>query len=429
MRYLLALIILSHWSMARGQSGQFDRVDLDGGSNSAAPFILMSNSNRTQFISGFDDRMDFYVNNNWQFSIKETAAEDALVLEGEGVQAKHHLEIDLEDIFFTTAARFFREGTNQDLRIGSTSSVDVFGANLSFSSAVGNGAFRVFEDGKTGALTIGQQVGIGQMDAATPLHVFSGKSSTFSESRILVENANATSAVRDMFELVNSGGSRFAFTDSSTGSRWEFSSNGSGLFSVSKAGTGGPELRVTPQGRVLMGPGGVNNLDLKTNGDLVIQGTLTQASDRNRKTRFQQVDGRNVLGKLSQLALSTWSFASDEDDVRHIGPTAQDFRASFDLGYDDETICLVDSIGVVLAAVQFLYQEVGLLDQGLVALERDLAKLQRERKRQEQERRKQFRAAEELFHAQQETIESHAKQINQNRVVLGNLLGQLGDRE
>ena len=40
--------------------------------------------------------------------------------------------------------------------------------------------------------------------------------------------------------------------------------------------------------------------------------------------------------------------------MRHLGPTAQDFRAAFGLGHNDTTISSVDAPGVALAAIQGL---------------------------------------------------------------------------
>jgi hypothetical protein len=43
--------------------------------------------------------------------------------------------------------------------------------------------------------------------------------------------------------------------------------------------------------------------------------------------------------------------------VRHIGPTAQDFRPAFGLGQDDRTIATIDESGVGLDANQALIEE------------------------------------------------------------------------
>jgi hypothetical protein len=54
------------------------------------------------------------------------------------------------------------------------------------------------------------------------------------------------------------------------------------------------------------------------------------------------------------MPITSWSYRVDEENVRHIGPTAQDFHTAFGLGSDDTTIGGVDAAGVALAAGQAL---------------------------------------------------------------------------
>ena len=244
------------------------------------------------------------------------------------------------------------------------------GAGIGFKTGESWHPFFVNNLTPEGALILDESgVGIGTFNPASTVHVLAD-GDKFDEARVLVENAHTTSAVRDMFELVNNGGSRFTFTDTSIGSRWEFSSNGSGAFSISKAGTGGSEMRIMSNGRVVMGPGGTPNLDLRANGDLIIAGTLVQSSDRNRKKNFKEVGDRQVLEKLSAMPVYTWQFDNEEADVRHMGPTAQDFRAAFELGYDEKTMAPVDGIGVSLAAIKALMQDVETKERRIQELER-----------------------------------------------------------
>jgi hypothetical protein len=81
-------------------------------------------------------------------------------------------------------------------------------------------------------------------------------------------------------------------------------------------------------------------------------GVWTNASDVNRKHRFLAVTGEDVLDRLRTLPISTWSYRAEDNGVRHLGPTAQDFRAAFGLGKDAVTISTVDADGVALAAAQ-----------------------------------------------------------------------------
>ncbi len=68
-------------------------------------------------------------------------------------------------------------------------------------------------------------------------------------------------------------------------------------------------------------------------------------------------DGANeVLERLSTLPLSVWTYRFDHESVRHLGPMAQDFAATFGLGSSDRTIAEVDANGVCMASIQALHR-------------------------------------------------------------------------
>jgi hypothetical protein len=77
-------------------------------------------------------------------------------------------------------------------------------------------------------------------------------------------------------------------------------------------------------------------------------------SDRNLKKNIEPVDPAEVLEKVGRLPLATWTYRSEPDGIRHLGPMAQDFRAAFGLGNDDRSYHAVDAHGVALAAIQAL---------------------------------------------------------------------------
>ena len=72
---------------------------------------------------------------------------------------------------------------------------------------------------------------------------------------------------------------------------------------------------------------------------------------------MQPIDSTEVLERVAALPISTWNYRSQADEIRHMGPMAQDFRAAFGLGEDDRTISTVDTDGVALAAIQGLNQK------------------------------------------------------------------------
>ncbi|MGE0360332.1 MAG: tail fiber domain-containing protein [Vicinamibacterales bacterium] len=83
-------------------------------------------------------------------------------------------------------------------------------------------------------------------------------------------------------------------------------------------------------------------------------GGWSNLSDANLKTGFRDLDGEHVLGKLAAMPVREWSYISQDAAIRHVGPTAQDFRAAFGLGESDVRIGSVDADGVALAAVKAL---------------------------------------------------------------------------
>jgi hypothetical protein len=79
-------------------------------------------------------------------------------------------------------------------------------------------------------------------------------------------------------------------------------------------------------------------------------------SDRNAKTEFAAIDGKDVLVRLSSIPIATWRYKSQNPSIRHIGPVAQDFYTAFGVGEDDKYISTIDADGVALAAIQGLYK-------------------------------------------------------------------------
>src|SRR5262249_12598571 len=108
-------------------------------------------------------------------------------------------------------------------------------------------------------------------------------------------------------------------------------------------------------------------------------GSWSSLSDRNLKANFAAVDGRDVLQRLVALPVSTWNYQAEGEAIRHIGPTAQDFKAAFNLGEDETTISTVDEQGVALAAIQGLYAELRQWDAQNAALAARVATLEQQR--------------------------------------------------
>jgi len=87
-------------------------------------------------------------------------------------------------------------------------------------------------------------------------------------------------------------------------------------------------------------------------------GAWASLSDRAAKEDFMPVDTADMLARVARMPLFSWRYRAEGSGARHLGPTAQDFRASFGLGDSDKSIVTVDADGVALAAIQGLNAKV-----------------------------------------------------------------------
>ncbi|AVP98475.1 hypothetical protein C7S18_15340 [Ahniella affigens] len=97
--------------------------------------------------------------------------------------------------------------------------------------------------------------------------------------------------------------------------------------------------------------GGTGGSAFLTNG-----GAWTNASSRHYKEGFDAIDPLQILAKVAALPIGTWSYKKSLEG-RHLGPMAEDFKASFGLAGDGRSIATVDADGVALAAIQGLNQK------------------------------------------------------------------------
>lgn len=220
------------------------------------------------------------------------------------------------------------------------------------------------------------KVGIGIEVPRAPLDVVASDGT----ARILVEETNASAVNRTLFELINRGSVRFIFRNVDTGVSYEMSSLANN-FVLSRVGTGGPELIVRANGSVTMGPGGAANFDMDTVGNVTIAGDLTAdgifyPSSRELKHRFRPVDTQDILRRLHRLPITEWSYREDETQRRHIGPVTEDFNQVFELGTRNGRLNAMDVMGVTLAAVQGLSEDVAERDELISKLERRIEALE-----------------------------------------------------
>lgn len=152
----------------------------------------------------------------------------------------------------------------------------------------------------------------------------------------------------------------FVFADRSTvdtlragvnhSSNWRVS-GGFRIFTSSNLSTG-----VTLQSGASVSNWGQSNavISTSTGAYLSTSGVWTNTSDVHRKHNFEAISGEDILSRLSKVSIQQWSYLTDNDNIRHIGPTAQDFYAAFKLGNDERTIGTVDADGIALASIQAL---------------------------------------------------------------------------
>lgn len=109
-------------------------------------------------------------------------------------------------------------------------------------------------------------------------------------------------------------------------------------------------------------------------------GSWSSLSDRSMKTAIVPADVVSILDRVVSMPMSTWSYIAQGEGVRHIGPMAQDFAASFGFGENNTTISNIDADGVALAAIQGLNAKLEAenaeLHQRLAAIEATLQVLQ-----------------------------------------------------
>jgi hypothetical protein len=100
--------------------------------------------------------------------------------------------------------------------------------------------------------------------------------------------------------------------------------------------------------------------------------TLTDPINPN-KISAGPVNGFDILAKLGALPVATWRYRWEPVGVRHLGPMAQDWHATFRLGQGDTTIPMVDAHGVLVIAIQALHRQLDELRAAVDQLHQQLA--------------------------------------------------------
>lgn len=188
----------------------------------------------------------------------------------------------------------------------------------------------------TGAVTAGSTAGVTGNLTVGGTATISGTTSVLS-----VVNTNTTAGNRDMLTMTNKGQVRTKWNNSNAGNNWD--------------------LRVGDGDQFIFQSNSQNILTLNaTGGNATLLGTLTQGSDVNIKENIAPIDPLAVLNEVLELPITTWNYKANCDEVRHMGPMAQDFYSHFGLNNSDTGITTIDTSGVALGAIQGMAQ---LIDQ------------------------------------------------------------------
>ncbi|HEX5387610.1 MAG TPA: tail fiber domain-containing protein [Gemmatimonadales bacterium] len=101
--------------------------------------------------------------------------------------------------------------------------------------------------------------------------------------------------------------------------------------------------------------------------------SISCASSRLVKERFEPLDADTVLAKVARLPIQAWSYRGNK--ARHVGPVAEDFYAAFGLGTGPRTVSFIDTGGISLVAVQVLERRTAALRSENAALRAELDSL------------------------------------------------------
>jgi hypothetical protein len=151
-------------------------------------------------------------------------------------------------------------------------------------------------------------------------------------------------------------------------SNWAISNTGQ-VVTFNKIGSGGQETTF----RTRLDGSGLPTFSVQG----TVEGTQFQnSSSRELKTAFESLDTREVLSKLSEIPVTSWTYKSDPVARRHYGLIAEDFQAAFGLG-DGKSISTVDAQGVAMAAIQGLHDMVLERDSQIEELRSEIEELKR----------------------------------------------------
>lgn len=327
---------------ATSAGANFLEISLDGSTNGSGIFKIHRNA----------DPDNFTIDENGNIAIN-----------GDAAQVFNELEVfgNVASDTFTAIAVTPDSSSNLSARIRVSNSQNEFGINTRGPSGGYLTPFTIDLGAPSDSLTISAfgDIGIGTSVPTAPLHVRRSDGS----AKILVEET-ATPSARTLFQLKNPGDTSFGVLNTQSGVEWVFTNSDTGL-QFSREGSGDVEMEVL------------------NNGNLVVAGGLSIASDVNSKTAFTDIDSQEILNKVAELPVTKWEY-KDALGEEHIGPMAQDFHAAFGLGATDTRISTIDADGIALAAIKALIEQNRSLAHQNQSLAHRVGELEKQNKRIEE---------------------------------------------
>ena len=84
-------------------------------------------------------------------------------------------------------------------------------------------------------------------------------------------------------------------------------------------------------------------------------GIISNVSSKSKKENFENLDKQDILQRINNLNLERWNYTCEEDNIKRIGPYAEEFHKEFNLGGKDNTmIATYDVAGVSIVGIQAL---------------------------------------------------------------------------
>ncbi|WP_182440224.1 tail fiber domain-containing protein [Colwellia sp. RSH04] len=210
--------------------------------------------------------------------------------------------------------------------------------------------FRIKPHAPTDSLSISANgnIGVGTSNPGATLEVQTAASNAnSSDFSLSLKNTNPATTQAFQLKLENQGSSYISFKNTSIldseleNQLWSIS-NHEGDFHITNPLNNFREFTLEQNGTVRVG------------GEIYANG-IAITSSKYSKENFKSIDKSEIISKISNLEIQEWNYIKNNDDVKHIGPIAEEFHDKFGLnGSINDKISVSDLSGISLAAIQEL---------------------------------------------------------------------------